>query len=65
MSDLFSLQGRVALVTGGAVRIGRAICEALADEGVRVIVHYRSSRQEAVALARKIGGIAIGSGSGT
>lgn len=54
-----NLRGKAALVTGGAVRIGRAICEALAAEGARVAVHYRSSRKEAVALAKSIGGCAI------
>lgn len=38
------------MVTGGAVRIGRAICEALAGAGINVIVHYRSSAAEALAL---------------
>lgn len=53
------LNGKVALVTGGAVRIGRAICEALAARGARVVVHYRTSRQDALALAKKLGGYAI------
>ncbi len=56
------LEGRVVLVTGGAVRIGRAICEAFAAEGARVVVQYRSSRKEALALARRIGGVAVASG---
>ena len=38
------------MVTGGAVRIGRAICETLADAGVHVVVHYRQSADEAAAL---------------
>ncbi|HEX8391712.1 MAG TPA: SDR family oxidoreductase [Longimicrobium sp.] len=33
----------VALVTGGAVRIGRAITEALAEASYRVVIHYNSS----------------------
>lgn len=37
-------------MTGGAVRIGRAICEALAGAGAHVIVHYRNSAVEAEAL---------------
>jgi len=35
------------LVTGGAVRIGRAIAEALIAEGAEVIVHFRTSEKEA------------------
>lgn len=34
-------------MTGGAVRIGRAITEALLAEGVEVIVHFRTSEKEA------------------
>ncbi|MCX7009211.1 MAG: SDR family oxidoreductase [Kiritimatiellaeota bacterium] len=41
------LSGQTALVTGGAVRIGRALCEALAAAGVNVVVHYRHSADEA------------------
>lgn len=41
------LKGKVALVTGGAVRIGRAICESLAESGAHVCVHYRRSESEA------------------
>jgi len=45
------LKGKRALVTGGAVRIGRAITEALQAAGVEVVVHYRSSKAEAEALS--------------
>jgi NAD(P)-dependent dehydrogenase (short-subunit alcohol dehydrogenase family) len=44
------MRGRV-LVTGAALRVGRAIAEALAASGYRIAIHYRSSAQEAEALA--------------
>ncbi len=44
----------VALVTGGARRIGRAIVERLAREGFAVAIHYGRSRDEASALASRI-----------
>lgn len=42
-----SLKNRTALVTGSAVRVGRAIVLGLAERGCRVIVHYNRSRAEA------------------
>jgi len=41
------LQGRCALITGGAKRIGRALTLALAREGVSVVVHYNHSKEDA------------------
>jgi pteridine reductase len=43
-----------ALVTGGAVRIGRAISLALAQDGYAVVVHYHTSSDEAEGLVREI-----------
>lgn len=47
---------RVALVTGGARRIGRALVLALADAGFSVAIHCRDSRDEANALLAAIHG---------
>ena len=52
------LAGKVALVTGGGVRIGRGIVLALADAGCDVMVHYGSSAgaaESAAAAARELG----------
>jgi 3-oxoacyl-[acyl-carrier protein] reductase len=50
----------IALVTGGAGGIGAACSRALAKEGFRVAVGYRSSGEAAAKLAEEIGGLAIG-----
>jgi len=44
----------VALVTGGAVRVGRAVCLGLAEAGYDVVVHHRSSTADAEELAGRI-----------
>jgi len=41
------LEGKVAIVTGAAVGIGRAIAVACGREGAKVVVNYSKSRQEA------------------
>ncbi len=48
---------KVALVTGGAVRIGRALSIALAREGFDVAVHYHSSSSDARSLKQEILGL--------
>jgi pteridine reductase len=45
-----NLNKKRALVTGGAVRIGRAIADALVAEGAEVIVHFQTSEHEAQAF---------------
>ena len=41
------LEGRVALITGGARRVGAAIARRLANAGVNVALHYRRSESDA------------------
>lgn len=53
------LENRVALVVGGAGRLGRAICSDLAARGAVVAVGYRGSAGAARTLAAEIGGIAV------
>ena len=45
------LQGVVALVTGGAHRVGRAVVLALADAGCNLVLHYNSSAEAAESTA--------------
>lgn len=44
------LQGKVVIVTGGAKRVGAAICRRLHAAGASLLVHYRSAAIEARAL---------------
>jgi 3-oxoacyl-[acyl-carrier protein] reductase len=54
-----SLEGKTALVTGASKGIGRAIALELGRAGASVLVHYRSGREEAEAVATEIGGRAV------
>jgi NAD(P)-dependent dehydrogenase (short-subunit alcohol dehydrogenase family) len=51
------LTNRVALVTGGARRVGRSISLALAGKGAHVAVTYRTSEREAEQLLRELHGL--------
>ena len=53
------LQDRVALVTGGGKRIGRAIALTLGSAGADVIVNYNQSREGAQATVREIAAMGV------
>ena len=50
------IEGAVAVVTGGAVRLGRALALALAGQGARLVIHYNSSAGPAEAVVNQIAG---------
>jgi pteridine reductase len=57
-----NLQGKVALVTGGAIRVGKAISLELAAAGADIVVNYNSSAgpaEETVAEIQALGRRAI------
>ena len=52
------LEGRIAIVSGGAQGIGRAIVDKLADEGAKVVIADIATDQ-AEAAASAVGGLAV------
>ncbi len=53
------LSGSVALVTGGALRIGRSVSLALGRLGADVAVHYLTSDEEAREVARELESLGV------
>ena len=53
-STTMMLRGKVAIVTGARRSIGEAIVRALAEQGAKVVVHYRSGRDEAEKLVAEL-----------
>ncbi len=55
------MQGKTVLITGGAKRVGAAICRLLHCEGANLMVHYHTSVQQARALQDELNTIRAGS----
>lgn len=49
-----NISGKIALVTGGAKRVGKAIVEALAARGCHLVVHYHRSQTQAEETVRQL-----------
>ncbi|MGB1276579.1 MAG: hypothetical protein ACPG77_12590, partial [Nannocystaceae bacterium] len=50
----------VALITGGAVRVGKVIAQTLVSAGYRVWIHYNRSSSEAEELCHSLGAKCLG-----
>lgn len=48
------LSGKIAIVTGGAIRLGRAFAMALSEANAKVVVHYGSSKTAAEETVQEI-----------
>ncbi len=61
MNDLFSVKGKVVVVTGGAGILGASICSYLAEQGAKVVVLDRDEKtgNELVGSIRSKGGQAL------
>jgi 3-oxoacyl-[acyl-carrier protein] reductase len=57
------LAGRRALVAGGSSGIGLGIAEAFLEQGMKVVVHYRSHEAEARSLAARFPGMGFAVGA--
>jgi pteridine reductase len=48
------VEGRIVLITGGAIRVGAAICRRLHAKGANLMLHYRASAGEARLLQAEL-----------
>ena len=53
------MKGGIAIVTGGGTGIGAAVVRRLAERGVRSVINYAHSRDEAETLAAELGDMAM------
>ena len=51
------MQGKVVLITGGAKRVGAAICRRMHAAGANLMLHYRASAGEARLLQAELNGV--------
>ena len=49
-----NLENKAVLITGGAKRVGAAICRELHAHGAKLMIHYNTSKQEAKALQAEL-----------
>jgi pteridine reductase len=56
---IMDLEGKVALVTGAAHRVGKAIALALAQEGMDILVHYGGSADAATQTVEEIASLGV------
>ena len=55
-----NLDGKIAVVTGGAGELGRPICRTLAACGARIAIHYHSGEERAKNIERGCTGTSCG-----
>jgi len=58
------MEGKTALVTGGARRVGAAIARRLHAAGANVLVHYRGSEADATQLVKELNALRAKSAAG-
>lgn len=53
INELFSLKGKTAVITGGAVNIGKTVSQRLAEAGANVTIIYKGSELQAKSLEKE------------